>query len=671
MNRYYYIKRKKRTALPAERESSDRPDDSIILFREEASVDQNVTILSLIGWLFRSLSLLFLVVAFLLGGTILQKGGAAVREDLETRVKAAQAGLEDGLKAVSRGALDDALINFKLAQANLRYSSEVFYGLGQGLVLSAGLPYYLYGTAAKGQMLLAVSDLVEGGVIALTAGQEIQTMINSGALIFSAQSQKPAESLKEFSRFQQEIVSAAGLVESGRARLSLLSRVRDGEIKRYLETLTPKAALASAVLSVGERLMGGLPDVFGFGGARSYLLLFQNSNELRPTGGFIGTLGLLKIKNGGIESLSVEDVYPRDERLKGFDLEPPAPLRAVTSTFGIRDANFNPDFPMSVKTIRELYEKAGGGSVDGVIALTPRVLEDLLRLTGPIYLTSRNVVLSADNVATLLENSDPERGKIGLPNPGKELIREATPLLLARLLNGSAELRAKLGKLFVDYLREREILLALDNPKIASVLSEFRFDGALQGKAVSGDYLYINRANLGGRKSSRNLVSQIDYLATVQNDGRMQALINLNFRHQGSYVFPDGSNRDFLRLYVPLGSRLLGISGQDKNEPPDEGLENNMTVFSFWLTTEPGQTRTVSISYELPFKLDFRRGLANYKLYLEKQPGLRNASLTARLQLPKDWVAYAEDPFSWEGGTLTLYSGPFREDIERVITLER
>lgn len=39
-----------------------------------------------------------------------------------------------------------------------------------------------------------------------------------------------------------------------------------------------------------------LPSTTGYPEEKNYLLLLQNSNELRPTGGFIGTYGIVKIK---------------------------------------------------------------------------------------------------------------------------------------------------------------------------------------------------------------------------------------------------------------------------------------------------------------------------------------------------------------------------------------
>ncbi len=37
-----------------------------------------------------------------------------------------------------------------------------------------------------------------------------------------------------------------------------------------------------------------IPELTGFNGERTYLLLFQNNLELRPSGGYIGSFGIFK-----------------------------------------------------------------------------------------------------------------------------------------------------------------------------------------------------------------------------------------------------------------------------------------------------------------------------------------------------------------------------------------
>src|SRR3989344_8002630 len=46
------------------------------------------------------------------------------------------------------------------------------------------------------------------------------------------------------------------------------------------------------------RLIVALPDVLGFRGSKTYLVLLQNNTELRPTGGFMGAFALVTMDRG-------------------------------------------------------------------------------------------------------------------------------------------------------------------------------------------------------------------------------------------------------------------------------------------------------------------------------------------------------------------------------------
>jgi len=661
MPRFYHIKRKQtREVASATEESRIEEKDPVIAFRDEAVLEESLSTAAwrAAGWLLRSFVLLFLVIVFVLGGIIAQRSASLVKAELEERAAATQMALQDGLDNISQGNLGDALVNFKLAKANLAYSAQLFYGLGQGGVLVANLPYYQFGVPAKQKFLTASLEIVSGGVEALSAAEEGQKVLARDGLL-SLQDTEKDQLLSALKRLQEKLTRARILVERGKRRLDSLERTPDAEVQAYLTELRPKTELAFSALSLSERLMTGLPDVLGFNKLRSYLLMFQNNNEIRPTGGFFGSYGILELKNGAIQGLKVDDVYRIDGQLVG-----PNSTEKV-----IPNANFDPDFLVSSQKIRTLYEKAGGGSVDGVIAFTPRLLEDLLRLTGSIYLPERKLNLTAANIVDLLQH-EIEVVDHAEAQP-KAILSEIAPILLSRLTSADQALRTQLGQLMLVYLKEKELLLALDNQKVASVLSELHFDGSLKMVPAGGDYLLINRANIGARKSSQHLYSQFYYLTTIAENGEISGSLTLTFRHQGSNLFPDGPNQDFIRLYIPSGSHLIGVIGSDSDQEAKVEASGNYAVVSFYLTTQPGETREVIVNYQLPFKFDFRRDQNTYQLYLEKQPGLKNALLTVKLQVPKDWISYADDPFSREGGTLTLYNGPFKEDLGRRIILER
>src|SRR5690606_24264615 len=128
---------------------------------------------------------------------------------------------------------------------------------------------------------------------------------------------------------------------------------------------------------------------------KTYLLIFQNYDEARATGGFIGTYGVLKVSNGKIDKLKIESIYNLDGQLFE-DIAAPGPFQPAIPKWGIRDANWFADFPTSADKLLYFYEKVGE-TADGVIATTPQIFSELLKLTGSIEMGQYGVTLTAEN----------------------------------------------------------------------------------------------------------------------------------------------------------------------------------------------------------------------------------------------------------------------------------
>src|SRR5690606_33507225 len=166
-----------------------------------------------------------------------------------------------------------------------------------------------------------------------------------------------------------------------------------------------------------------LPEVVGFDETKTYLFLLQNNHELRPTGGFIGTYGILKLRNGSIQQLITDNIYNLDRAFED-DTETLTPQQVVNRPspeplqkyleqrqLGLRDANWDPDFPSTARFAIDFYNQEVvaardiekqiflrdpkntesdfksrflAESFDGVIAMTPEIIENLLKITGPV-----------------------------------------------------------------------------------------------------------------------------------------------------------------------------------------------------------------------------------------------------------------------------------------------
>ncbi|MFJ6003487.1 DUF4012 domain-containing protein [Arthrobacter sp. NPDC092385] len=141
-------------------------------------------------------------------------------------------------------------------------------------------------------------------------------------------------------------------------------------------------------LSGASRAGQLLPSMLGADGPRNYLVLVQNSAEVRATGGISGALAVLTVEDGRI---ALTDQGSASE-LGRFtpsvtvDAEQELIYSYRMGTF-MQSVNLTPDFPTAASTAQRMWQERHPGSrIDGVIALDPVVLANILGATGPVEL---------------------------------------------------------------------------------------------------------------------------------------------------------------------------------------------------------------------------------------------------------------------------------------------
>jgi hypothetical protein len=145
---------------------------------------------------------------------------------------------------------------------------------------------------------------------------------------------------------------------------------------------------------VGARV-AGLPN------SRSYFLAYQDPEELRATGGFIGSVGLVSVHNG---------ITRQQFSSTGFDQEnetvpTPQPMLIYNDepAWYLRDANWSPNFPTTAAVERYLLLLDTHQRPQGVINITPAAAADVLKATGPIYSPEYKRWVTSANVAQLAD----------------------------------------------------------------------------------------------------------------------------------------------------------------------------------------------------------------------------------------------------------------------------
>jgi hypothetical protein len=386
-------------------------------------------------------------------------------------------------------------------------------------------------------------------------------------------------------------------------------------------------------------------------GQKNVLIVFQNNNEIRASGGFIGTVGSAKLIDGSLTKLDIRSVYDWDGQLQE-KIMPPQPMVAVNNRWFLRDSNWFASFPESASRVGALFEKTGGETPELIIAMTPEVIIDMLERTGPITLDRYGVTLTAENFVEQTQTATSENYDRFLNQP-KQMLADFYPQLMDRL--GSSGGAMAFLEIFQYNLFKKNILLYSRNSELQKKINQFNWGGQL--RSTERDYISIVNSNLGGTKTDRSVKRRVDLKSTVAQDGSIINTLTYTVTNPLPKS-PSHANKSFVRIYVPSGAQLLESQGWSDLQIPrlsseeyiqDEavqkwqksvsqntitgtytGQEAGKTWFGAWLETMGGETKIVTLRYLLPFKIG---QLDSHSLLIQKQPGSLNTTIDYSLEL--------------------------------------
>lgn len=381
-----------------------------------------------------------------------------------------------------------------------------------------------------------------------------------------------------------------------------------------------------------------------------YLVILQNNNEIRPTGGFIGSYAIVDVNEGYIEKLEVHDVYDLDGSFRG-QIDPPEELKNFTSNWRLRDSNYHPDFPISAAQVKWFVEKEGGPSVDTIVAINQGLLTDLLEISGPVQVGNFGK-LNSQNYNLLL--SYVIEGKIWGEEDPKHILKVFIPAFKDAILQEKniGKLSSKLYKA----VQQKHIMAWSDDEQIEGFFDAVGLSGRMSLPAEKEDYLSVIHAATGGTKSEQFMEEEIEHDTTISEDGEVIDEVSIERSHlwnndiyyqwkrilnqYGFSEMPDalidllgrGENKVSTRVYVPAGSTLIEAS---RDVQVKEDTATGKTYFFFDMAASAGGISQITIKYKLPFTLDFDPA-DTYKLIIQKQPGSRGSLLTKRLSVDED-----------------------------------
>lgn len=391
-----------------------------------------------------------------------------------------------------------------------------------------------------------------------------------------------------------------------------------------------------------------LASLIGSGAQKSYLVLAQNNDELRPAGGFIGTYGMLVVRDG-------EVVAKEFDSAQSPLLNPPSePCPSTNPSWWVQlknpvwacwDAHWTGDYPTLARHAKWFYDHGGNqyAPVDGVVALDLTAVELLLNALGPVSVPGYEEVVTGSNLRSVAYYY---RGTGG-GSPHKKFVGSVFKAVIERNL---AQLTPERVTALLGAMREavagKHLLLYFTDPNLQGYAARLGADGAI--RPASGDYLYVVDTSMQG-KVYNSISRQLEYYGRINLDGSVlgEATVTWTFPQEAATSDPaivdlaENSGmmpwlRTMSRIYVPEASKWFSTDASAGLAYPTYfATEGGKLLIGRQVDVRVGETRQLRYKYQVPVAVRSEGEQSVYQLLVQKQPGTKDTPLRVRLALPR------------------------------------
>jgi len=367
--------------------------------------------------------------------------------------------------------------------------------------------------------------------------------------------------------------------------------------------------------------------------AKNIIVLFQNSQEIRSTGGAIDYVLALVLDQGRVVSKNLYRSDEIDNLAVGVITAPPF-VRQFTgqNDWKMRDLNYNPDFPQTATNISWLIEKTLKFKPDVVLAVNDKLISSLLS-------EDKGVVLQGQNVTA--ESFQKELSSVS-PSP---LYRDLIGYYLDGIFDHTRTL-VSLGRIIARQSDENQILFWSSDINIEKSIISQSISGAVYPHTCHGGLsnartciaqtIYVNESNYSLLLLSDILERKTLHTVWLEpNIVRHEYHIQYQFKEKQISLNQD--IKELIQIYAPMNSTLDQVQLDDKNQSLDlvtEQRDNDMERFQI----------PISLSLNQPHNLVFRFStrLANpnflpyaYSLTEYQQPGISNQYAELNINIPE------------------------------------
>ena len=542
-----------------------------------------------------------------------------------------QESLDTQLTGQAKQEFTSALKNFSLVNVDLQSLPE----------LAQQVPVYGARLSAARHLVPLAMTLSQAGVSACDILNTLTTGLHDPLT-----PQGHGITLSEFATVSQDaqtLRSALTLATQEVNQLQPSDLQFDPRVSKLVDAFHKGEPLLQEALDALEKLLPIVPTLLGINTPANYLIEVLDATELRPGGGFIGNYGTATLSGGRLTSASITDSYLLDRPFEdaGHVIPYPAAYKWFTlfpSSWSLRDSNLDADFPTAARYAEGIYREEGGKvPVQGVIAITPALIEQVLTITGPVSVPEYHETITAQNIIARIHYYQLD-GKVagssdipsadGLSSQRKHFTALLAEHLLTRVRQLSSPNLSRLLLLVMRSVPSKDLQVYVNSDVAENLLHRFHLDASIQ--SPGSDSLLVVDTNIGGNKANSFIVTTMDDQVTIDNQGNAVHHLGLKYawiiagQNYGNSLY-----QDYVRVYVPSSSILLS---QDGWQPRGTSNAFSRKVWAGLFTLSYGETRTITLVWKVPATANEVQGRWHYQYLLQRQASiLWKLNLQARL----------------------------------------
>jgi hypothetical protein len=415
----------------------------------------------------------------------------------------------------------------------------------------------------------------------------------------------------------------------------------DPRLSKLVSTFHKDLPTLQISLNEAEQLLPAIPTILGIGKPTNYLIEVLDSTELRPGGGFIGNYGIATLSGGRLTATYLTDTYLLDKPFVASGHSIPFPgayswFNLSTEGWSLRDSNLDADFPTAARFGEENYMREGGNtSVQGVLAITPTLIQKALTITGPISIPEYHEVITAQNLVARIhyyqlgpsdQGNSLTPSSDGLSSQRKHFTALLAKDFMTRMRQLPSSALSRLLQVLFDSIRTKDLQIYFNLPLAENTLRQIHLDGAVQSPTY--DSLFVVDANISPNKANSMIVNTLDDQITLDGSGNATHHATLTYRWTGNGLFYGSSvYRDYVRVYMPPGSI---VNAQDGWQSSGKSEAFGREVWGGFFTLTSGQVRTITIVWTAPNIAKKKINSWNYQYLIQRQAG---AQWTLHLQI--------------------------------------